>query len=66
MKIKITMRNFPGGTGDKTLPANAGDTGLIPGPEKIPHAVNQMSPQASTTRVSTRRDCAPQGEKPPQ
>ena len=27
--------DFPGGTVDKNLPANAGDTGLIPGPGRF-------------------------------
>ena len=27
------MRDFPGGTVDKNLPASAVDVGLIPGPE---------------------------------
>ena len=30
--FKKKRLNFPGGTVDKNLPANAGDTGLIPGP----------------------------------
>ena len=31
-------------------PANTGDMGLIPGPAtKIPHAVGQLSPCATTT-----------------
>ena len=29
---KATIRDFPGGTVDKSPPANAGDSGLIPGP----------------------------------
>ena len=28
-------QDFPGGTVDKNLPANAGDTGSIPGPESF-------------------------------
>ena len=28
----------------KNPPASAGDTGLIPGPRKIPHATEQLSP----------------------
>ena len=35
----------------KTLPANAEDMGLIPGPgTKIPHTVEQLSPWARTTQ----------------
>ena len=30
---KAQNRDFPGGSVVKNLPANAGDTGLIPGPE---------------------------------
>ena len=30
--IKNRSKDFPGGTLDKNLPANAGDTGLVPGP----------------------------------
>ena len=34
----------------KNLPANAGDTGLIPGPgTKIPHAVEQLNLCTTTT-----------------
>ena len=28
----LNLSDFPGGTAVKNLPANAGDTGLIPGP----------------------------------
>ena len=31
MKVKTTMRGFPGGTVVKNPPANTGDTGLSPG-----------------------------------
>ena len=41
--IKNTRLVFPGGPVVKNLPANAGDTGLIPGPE-IPHASEQLKP----------------------
>ena len=30
--LKIESWDFPGGSVAKNLPANAGDTGLIPGP----------------------------------
>ena len=32
--IKINAKDFPGGSVVKNRPANAGDTGLIPGPEE--------------------------------
>ena len=32
--IKINAKDFPGGSVVKNQPANAGDTGLIPGPEE--------------------------------
>ena len=42
--------DFPGGPEVKNLHANAGDTGLIPGPEtKIPPGAGQLSPCAMTT-----------------
>ena len=42
--------NIPGGPMVKNLPANAGDTGSIPGQRtKISHAVGQLSPCAATT-----------------
>ena len=45
---------------DKNLPANARDTGLIPGPER-PHAVEQVSLSATTTELTHSRAGAPQG-----
>ena len=42
-------RDFPRGSVVKHLPANAGDTGSSPGPGRIPHAVEQLSPCATTT-----------------
>ena len=38
-------RDFPGGPVVKTLPSNAGDTGLIPGEELMPR---RNRPQEST------------------
>ena len=36
----------------KNLPSNAGDTGSIPGQgTKIPHAMGQLSPHATTTEL---------------
>ena len=40
---------FPGGTVIKNPPANAGDTGLSPGPGRSHMAVEQLSPCATTT-----------------
>ena len=57
----------------KNPPANAGDTGWIPGPGKshLPRSnkarVPQLlSPRATTTEASAPRAHAPQQEKPPQ
>ena len=35
-KKKVEMRDFPGGSVVNNLPANAWDTGYIPGPERFP------------------------------
>ena len=32
IKLKVNYRDFPGGAVVKNQPANAGDTGSIPGP----------------------------------
>ena len=37
-------RDFPDGTVCKSMPANGGDRGLIPGLGKILHAADQLSP----------------------
>ena len=42
--------HFPGGTRDRSLPANSGDTGSIPS-GKIPYAVEQLSPWATTNKA---------------
>ena len=43
--LKKTGRDFPGGSVVKTLPSNAGDTGLIPGQgSKIPRASGATKP----------------------
>ena len=45
-------RSFPGCPVVRSLPANAGDTGSIPGPRtKIPHATGQLSPCATVTEA---------------
>ena len=43
------MGHFPGGTVVKNPPTNAGDTGLIPGLGRPPHAAEQGSLCATTT-----------------
>ena len=59
-------RDFPGGPAVKNLPASAGYTGVTPGPgSKIPHAVGQLSPRATTTEPAHPRAHALQQEKPP-
>ena len=69
---------FPGGTVVKNPPANAGDTGSIPGPGRshMPpqllnlrsraHEPQLLSPHATTTEARTPRARAPQQKKPPQ
>ena len=57
--------DFPGGTVDKNLPANAGDTGLIPGPGRF-HMPQQLSLCTTTPEARLPRACAQQQEKPPQ
>ena len=39
----VCIQDLPGDTVDENLPANAGDTDLIPGP-RIPHATGQLKP----------------------
>ena len=46
---KIKKEGFPGGAVGGNLPANAGDTGSIPGPGRFPHATEQLSLCATTT-----------------
>ena len=70
--------NFHGGPVIKNLPATAGDTGSIPGPEtKTLCAVSQINPWATTaepasratgydTEASAPRACALQQQKAPQ
>ena len=49
----------------KNLPCNAGDLGLIPGRgTRIPHAVEQLSPSATTTEPAHSRAPAPKVEGP--
>ena len=43
----LELLDFPGGTVDKNLPANTGDTGLIPGPGRshVPQRNQAHAPQ---------------------
>ena len=43
----------------KNPPANAGDTGLIPGPRKNPHALGQLGPCTTTAEPALRAQEAP-------
>ena len=46
------LETFPGGSVVKNPPCNAGDMGSIPGwGTKIPHAMEQISPQATSTET---------------
>ena len=48
--LQEAMSGFPGGSVIKNLAANAEDMGLIPaGFRKILHAIEQLSPYATTT-----------------
>ena len=49
----LLLKVFPGGLVVKNLPTNAGDTRSIPGQRtKIPHAMGQLSPQATTREAA--------------
>ena len=51
--------DFPGSLAVKNLPSNAGDAGSIPGREtKIPHAVEQLNPCATSRQPVCSRACA--------
>ena len=56
---------FLGGPVVKNLPSNAEDAGSIPGPgDKIPHALGQLSPQATTIKpVHHNKDLAQPKQK---
>ena len=59
--------DFPGGPVVKNLSSNAGDVGLIPGwGTKIPHAVGQLSPRATTIELAPLNERArvPQNTEP--
>ena len=66
-------QGFPGGLMVKNLPANTGDTGLIPGPGRfhVPqsnkaHATQLLSSCAITTEAGAPTAHALQQKKPPQ
>ena len=57
--------DFPGGLVVRNPPSNAGDESSIPGQGiKIPHAMGQLSPCATTTEPARFRASAPQLESP--
>ena len=49
MNPKMGNLGFPGGAVVKNPPANAGDMGSSPGLGRFLHAVEQLSPCATTT-----------------
>ena len=53
--LRMIVQGFPGGAVVENPPANAGDTGLIPGQgTKIPHTTGQLSPRAASTELVRR------------
>ena len=61
----MLSRDFPGGPVVKNPPSNAGDVGSIPGRgTKIPHAVGQLSLNATTTEAACSRARVRQLESP--
>ena len=59
-------KDFTGGPVVKNSSASAGDTGLIPGPGRFPHAIEQLSLCATASEAQVSRARAPQQEKQPQ
>ena len=59
----IQLGGFSGGLAVKNLPADAGKMGSI-SVLAIPHAMEQLSPSATTTEAWAPRAHAPQQEKP--
>ena len=55
-------KDFTVGPVVKNSPANTGDTGLIPGPGRIPHAIEQLSLCATTTEARAPQEKQPQWE----
>ena len=64
LELERAEQDFPGGTVNKNLPVNAEDTGSIPGPGKMPHAVGQLRPSASTTEPMLCNKRSHRSEKP--
>ena len=64
LELERAEQDFPGGTVSKNLPVNAGDTGSIPGPGKMPHAAGQLRPSASTTEPMLCNKRSHRSEKP--
>ena len=69
--LKTLKRGFPGGSGVKNLPTNAGDSSLIPdsGRSCMPQSNSAcwpqlLSPCAATTEARCPWACAPQQKKP--
>ena len=54
--LKSVFLGFPGGAVDKNLPANAGDTGSIPGPGRshMPWSNEARAPQLLSLRSRAR------------
>ena len=62
-KLKIPVKDFPGGPVVKNLPSNAGDAGLIPDQgTKIPQAIKPVF--TLTTETVSSGAHTPQQEKP--
>ena len=59
------IRDFPGGPVVRNLPANAGNTGLIPDQELKFHMCGQLSLCVPTTELARPKAHALQEEKPP-
>ena len=47
MQLSVPIRGFPGGSAVKNLPANAADTGSMPGSERFPGEGNNNPLQYS-------------------
>ena len=62
--VKRQILDFPGGPVVKNPPANAGDMGFDPWSRKFPHAMGQLSLEATTTEPMCPEVCALQQEKP--
>ena len=57
---EVSLGDYTGGPVLKNPPCNAGDMGSNPGEgTKIPHAVDQLSPQAATAELMNSRACGP-------